>query len=455
MTETGASGAAPYARHRLAWLDQLAFELFKATGRSQLMQCLWLYERDVDHAALQRMAARLAALSFNRLIEPSPLPLARPRWVRPDGPSEPPQIGPDILPRQQLLGWANQQAHLPIHPVTGPAWRMAVQRFADGSTAVSIVGSHVIIDGIGAIGAIAAAARGTPLPNNYLPQGRRGRVDGVMSDSRQILADAPRTLAAIARIARVARRRSVATAAGECRASSQAVDIPALAVSIGSQAWDRCAERLGGRASALLPGFVARLAVHMGRYRTSDGTVSLLVPIDMRRGLDDERALAIKFASMHLAPEGLATDLRPVRTAMTSLLRAAKEDRFDPLVSLAPALSWLPAGAATALVNQMFAYGDSPPVSCSNLGRLPDALALIDGSPCTRLLARAVDVNVSLRDLQRSHGHLVVVASRYRDAVSLCIEACQLEPQPTNTEHLRRMTLRTLAEFGLDADIEE
>lgn len=419
------------------------------------MQCLWLYERDVDLAALQRMGARLAALGFNRLIEPSPLPPARPRWVRPVGPPEPLQTSPDILPRQQLLGWANRQARLPIHPVTGPAWRMAAQRFADGSTAVSIVGSHVIIDGMGGLSAIAAAAIGQPLPNGYLPSGGRSRVAGVLSDACQVLADAPRTLAAIARIARASRRWTVATPHEECLDTSAVVDIPAVAISISAHDWADCAKRLGGRPSTLLPGFVARLATHMGRYRASDGMVSLLVPIDRRHGLKDERAWAIEFASISLAPDGLASDLRPVSAPMMAILRAAKENRTDPLASLLPALSWLPAEATTALVNRMFAYGDSPPVSCSNLGRLTDALACIDGAPCTRLLPRAVDVDVTLRDLQRTHGHLVVVASRYREAVSLCIEACQMEPGPTNTEHLRHMTLRTLAEFGLKAEIED
>ena len=60
--------------HRLAWLDQLAYELFRVTGRNQLMQCLWLYNRNVDLDGLERMLERLAAISFNRLIEPSPLP---------------------------------------------------------------------------------------------------------------------------------------------------------------------------------------------------------------------------------------------------------------------------------------------------------------------------------------------------------------------------------------------
>jgi len=458
MAETGASRAAAHMRDRLAWLDQLAFKLFTATGRNQLMQCLWLYEREVDMASLQRVNARLSSLSFNRLIEPSLLPPARPRWVRPASLPEPLQISPDVLPRQDLLRWANRQARLPLHPVAGPAWRMDMQRFADGSTAVSIVGSHLIIDGMGALGAISAAASGKALPGSYLPQNERSRLAGLVLDARQILADAPRNLAAIARIARLAwasRHGAAVKAAPDRPDPSAMVDIPAVAVSISARAWENCAERLGGRASTLLPGFVAQLAAHMGRCRASDATVNLIVPIDRRHGLNDERALAIEFASMRLHTEGLATDLGPVSAPMRALLRAAKKTGPDPLAELLPAIAWLPASAATALVNRIFAYGDAPPVSCSNLGELPDALASIDGSPCTRLLARAVDVNVSLRDLQRSHGHLVVVASRYRDTMCLCIEACQLAPEPTTTEHLRRMTIKTLADFGLDATIED
>jgi hypothetical protein len=65
-----------------------------------------------------------------------------------------------------------------------------------------------------------------------------------------------------------------------------------------------------------------------------------------------------------------------------------------------------------------------------------------------------VDVNVTRQDLERSHGHLVVVASRYDKTVSLCIEACQLGPTPTTTVELRLVASRTLADFGLDGIID-
>jgi hypothetical protein len=114
----------------------------------------------------------------------------------------------------------------------------------------------------------------------------------------------------------------------------------------------------------------------------------------------------------------------------------------------------MPRTTAKTLVNRLFDYAGERPASCSDLGMLPDGLARIDGAPCRHVLARAVDVNVTRQDLERSHGHLVVVASRYGKTVSLCIEACRLEPTPTTTEELRLLASRTLADFGLDAVID-
>jgi hypothetical protein len=289
MPETSTPGAPAYARHRLAWLDQLAYELFRVTGRSQLMQCLWLYDRDVNLAALARTNERLAALSFNRLIEPSPLPWGRPRWVKPAGTPILPEQGSDLLPRSRLLQWANQHARAPIDPVIGPAARMAIQTFDDGSTAVSIVGSHLLLDGMGALRVIEAAVNGTGVSSPYLPKGARGRMSGCVSDAWQILADAPRTVAALARIAHAnwyrpaAPQRPAVTAAEAGHDPSTIVELPAVTVTVESRVWLACEQRLGGGLNTLLPGFVASLASHLGRRRFSDGAVSLLVPINRRR----------------------------------------------------------------------------------------------------------------------------------------------------------------------------
>lgn len=458
MTET----ATPiYARHRLAWLDQLAYALFRATGRNQLMQCIWLYDRDVNLDALALTYERLAALAFNRLIEPSPLPWGRPRWVKPAGQAAPIQSSEDVLPRSQLLHWANDHARATVDPVTGPAWRVAIQRFDDGCSAVSLVGSHLVVDGMGAVRAIAAAANGLEVPNGYRTQGTRNWLTGCLSDMWQILADTPRILAAFVCIAQASWHRrpphtpsKAALAPASDDDQKTLVALPAVAMKIDAKAWDACAVQIGGRPNALLFGFVATLAARLGRCRSSDGAVSLLVPIDRRRGLNDERALAIEFHTMTVTPAGLTGNLKPLRAPLRALLQRARAKQANALSCVLPAISWMPRAAATRFVNRMFTYADALPVSCSDLGVLPDGFACIDGAPCARVLTRAVDQNVTRRDLERSRGHLVVVASRYGNSVSVCVEACQLEPAPTTREELRMVCTRIAAEFGLDAAIE-
>ena len=54
-------------------------------------------------------------------------------------------------PRDELIGWADELASLPIDPGARSCWRLVVQPLTDGSTAVSMFGSHVIADSVGAI----------------------------------------------------------------------------------------------------------------------------------------------------------------------------------------------------------------------------------------------------------------------------------------------------------------
>jgi hypothetical protein len=60
---------------------------------------------------------------------------------------------------------------------------------------------------------------------------------------------------------------------------------------------------------------------------------------------------------------------------------------------------------------------------------------------------------VTRGELERTHGHLVVVASRYHDQLSIAIEA--YEPGADHSvERLRDIALRALADFGLDGQVE-
>jgi len=424
------------------------------------MQCLWLYEKDVDLAALDRTYRRLCALPGNRLIEPSPVPFGRHRWVRASRPLDSVQYNDETLPRSSLLRWANAHARMPIDPVGGPAWLLGVQRFSDGSSAVSLVGSHLLFDGVSALRSIEAAIDGTPRESAYLPKGARRPIAALVADLAQALVDVPQTLRALVRLApplarRVAhaRRPSPPPAVLSTPAeSADGVSLPAVAVMVGAQQWAQRARQLGGHKHGLLLAFAARVAMHMGRRRPSDGAVRLVMTVNQRRATDDDRALAISFSTLTVDPLPVADDLRSIEQSLKAALRAITQEP-DAMARLFPVVPWMPRLATAALLDQMFSYADGATVSCSNLGELPGALARIDGTICHRLLTRAVDVNVTPRDLARTHGHLVIVSSRINGTLSLCIEGYQLGTENT-TEQLCDVAERTLAEFGLDGVVE-
>ena len=61
--------------------DQTFFIGERATGTTNLLQCIWVYNRAVDLDGLRRFHHHLQRGRLSRRIEPSPLPFGRPRWV--------------------------------------------------------------------------------------------------------------------------------------------------------------------------------------------------------------------------------------------------------------------------------------------------------------------------------------------------------------------------------------
>ena len=70
---------------RLAYIDQATFLSWQATGRA-LAQYVWVYERAVDLAGVERFHRGFGHGLAGRLIEPSVLPFGRHRWVSAAGP---------------------------------------------------------------------------------------------------------------------------------------------------------------------------------------------------------------------------------------------------------------------------------------------------------------------------------------------------------------------------------
>ncbi len=444
--------------HRLAFLDHTAYELLRVTGRAQLVQVVWIYEHPVDYQGLERFHRNFSASIANRLVERSPLPFGRPRWVLPAGPPPQMDVAETPRPRSEMLVWADESTDLPIDPEYGPGFRFAVQPFDDGSTAISIVASHCIGDGIGGVMAIFDAVTGRIREFGYQVAGSRPRLRAVAADLAGAVRDLPMTARTVVKAVKTvranreefARARAAQASAGE--PDGTPIVVPSIVIFVDIADWDAKAEALGGNSYSLLGGFAARLADHLGRHRPSDGKVSLLIAINLRESLDDDRALAMAFASAAVDPKDVTTDLTAARNAVREAREKAKNEP-DTTMELLPLLPWLPRSAAKGVADLLFSYSEDLPVSCSNLGDLPPDVACADGSPAEYLFLRGVDKNVTMGEMQRSHGQVVVVSGRVNGKISISVEAYELGAD-NSTPRLRGIAAETLTEFGLSGVIE-
>lgn len=441
--------------HRLAFLDQAALELMRATGRNQLMQCIWVYEHPLDDVGLKRFHHNLYASLGSRLIERSPLPFGRPRWVRPAGSPSPIHYAERSRPRDELLEWADDLAKLPIDPERGPGWHVAVQPLDDGSTAVSIIASHVIGDGTGALMAVFEAITGNIRNPGYDAPGSRTRAAAIRADLRQALRDLPVTVRTAVKAVKLAREKrqdfANARAAQAATSDGHHVVVPSAAVYVDTAEWDAKAESLGGNSYSLLAGFAAKLGEHLGRRRASDGAVTLVIAINLRDSLEDDRALAMAFANATVDPTDVTKDLTQARDGVRQAREKAKNEP-DPTMELMPLIPWLPQQAVKGVADLLFAYSEDLPVSCSNLGDLPPDLAQVDGTAAEYVLIRALDTDVTMGELERSHGQLVVVSGRINGKISISVEAYELGAD-NSKERLRSVVTQTLDEFGLSGVI--
>lgn len=453
----------PRAEHRLNTFDHAALALSRATGRHQLIQAVWWYDRAVDRGGVARFVDAFAAGPGNRIAERSRVPGVRARWVRPR--TEPClQFGLRVRPRAELLSWADRCALAPLDPIRGPSWRVDVQDFDDGSAAVCFTASHVIGDAFGAFMILRQAIMGDVVDPGYERAGSRSISARLMSDLRQVAHDLPQTMDSLRLVGRTAheqlrsrhlRRKRSGTPAPSPR-DACGVRIPNVVVRIDLGQWNVGAHERGGNAATMLMAFAARLAERVG-HTGSGGLVTLLVPVNVREGPDDLRALAFRFGRATLSPVVSMHDHRPLRDALQGVRAAARAE--DPSLNVLSLVPWLPRSGVRWLVDELFAYSDDAPVSVSNLGVLSAELGRVDGTEADWFIARPVDTDVRLGDLKRTNGHLVVVASavratdRTQRAWTVSVEGYEVGAD-NSRGHLVEVVAATLQELGLSGHVE-
>ncbi len=143
----------------LALVDQGFFAGHRAIGQQEVMQVVWVYEHAIDFDGLKRFHHNLGHGLSGRLIERSPLPFGRHRWVLDRGPADI-DIAESARPRAELSDWADERSQVPVDPERGPSWHLSVLPLTDGSTAVTLVISHYIVDGVGGLVVVGDAVLG-------------------------------------------------------------------------------------------------------------------------------------------------------------------------------------------------------------------------------------------------------------------------------------------------------
>ena len=444
--------------NRLSFTDQLLFLGQRATGQELVMQAVWVYEHAVDIDGLRRFHRNFGYGLFGRLIERSPLPFGRHRWVSSLGPPSDIDIAECPRPRAELSDWVDERAQLPVDPELGPGWHLGVLPMTDGSSAVSLVMSHCLSDGIGALLAIVDAIKGNRRDLGYPPPRSRTRRSAVVSDLRQTARDAPevaRTIVTAAKLAfrrrhEIARSGASRPTTGVGKAGDCNVVAPAIAIYIDLDDWDACADSRGGTSYSLVAGLAAKFGERLGRRRAADGAVTLHIPVSDRMP-DDTRANAASLATVTVDPTRVTTDLTGARAEIKQALKTLREAP-DETLQLLPLTPFIPKRAVKRGSDVVFGFDDLP-VSCSNLGEVDSVMARVDGTDAEYVILRGVDRHVTRQYLERRGGLLTVLAGRIGGKISITVVAYQ--PGGQNTKpHLRELAAQTLAEFDLTGVID-
>lgn len=443
--------------NQLAYMDQGSFLGLRSLGRQPLIQFVWIYDRDVDVDGLLRFQSNLGHGLLGRRIETSPLLFGRHRWVSQVGPEEL-DIAATARPRDEVWDWADARLRLPIDPERGPAWHLGVQPLTPVGAAVALVVSHSVADGGAVSLAIADAVQGIRRDLGYPPPGARIRRRAVVQDLAATARSLPDMARGVAAAVRTARTEIVSKGRrgpslqmpprGPRRGNDDLVALPTATAWLDLELWDRRAESLGGSSNSLFLGFVARLALGMGRVDGA-GRVVVALPVSDRR-VGDSRANALSVAKISIDPAAVTATLTGVRSDVAAGLAAVPYLSKDLLASMA-----LTPFTPRALLRRVekVAADRSDDVGCSNLGDCDARINRPDGTDADWMTARSIESPVTAAILDRMGGHLFAGSGRVHGRVFISVGSWI--PGGANGKYqLRERVGRALNDMGLTGIVE-
>ena len=438
---------------RLALLDQAAFLRLRATGQGSVVQCTWVYDRDVDIDELRTFNGHLATGLLGRRIERSPLPFGRHRWV---AGGRPPDIEFAVAcrPRDDIGAWIEQRARITVDPEWGPTFHLGVLPLYDGGTAISLVASHCVADGLGLATAIAEAVKGESREFGYPQAHSRGRWRAVSEDLTDAICALPAvmraliaTLLILLRLSPDAKAPSPAPYRPRDGGDDDRAELGSVTMQTDAGAWDARARELSGSGNALCIAFAARLAHRMGRVQPDGNTVTIALPVS-ERTVEDNRANALSSITIAVDSEAVPNDLSKVRADVKSQLTSLVEQPNELLAGL-PLIPFTPRWLVRHTEGIAMAT-DQLPVGCSNLGNFDSVVGRIDGGDATEVSMRLAEQGITRGRIERAHGQLFCGTGTVNGSRFITVVAYQCGAENTAAS-TREMACGALADLHLSA----
>ncbi|MEO9326814.1 hypothetical protein [Gordonia aurantiaca] len=367
---------------RLTADDDLFVKLDTILGMPVVMQTVWRFPGTVDVDALRGVAERMLTGRMSRLVGRHRGP-GRAYWrYTPEAGSV--TVAAEPIPAGGEEAWARAQTDLPLDVVTGPAWRFAVARVADGSAVlVSLTIAHVIADGGSGTLAVMEAVHDL----KYTPGTEPDLVDDAI-DAADLLGSAASTAYRVWQESRtetpVTPERVTGTPAPDTDlATAQAT--PNVTVLVPANDFTAAAKARGGTDNSLFAALMVGLLERCGRVSKGD-VMPLSLPVSTRTDPADRRANATSGARAYI-------EVSPSRYDDLTDIRVACKEAYERLAvrpgtvaNRAVIMQALPQAAARRLAAQ----ATNPLCLASNVGHVPDFFATLGTGVPADLAVRAV-----------------------------------------------------------------
>jgi hypothetical protein len=276
------------------------------------VQLLWRVQGRPAPEALRKFHVNLAQGPLNRRMRTARLPLARPVWERHTDCSAL-RVSPRTIAPEDVMDWADAACRVDLDAHAGRGWVLSAAHIGDGTSVVSLVGSHALTDGQGLIGAATLAARETAR------QWRSGQ-PSLVDDLTDVVTEGMWTYSRLALSRLRGKVADVpATAArmllGRSRQADGAAPVRSrLAFTVSAADAERVAESGGGSVTGLMLAMTANILRAARGTTESGGPFTVGLPVSFRRPDDLESSNMVGIATLRLAGlRGRYTDLAHIR----------------------------------------------------------------------------------------------------------------------------------------------